>query len=1303
MVGYDPRRIPGSAAARRLGDCLESADPDESNVTPRTRRWLVAGVVGAIVLLAVSAAGLWYAARAWGPSLTRERLEAALTGALGRPVRIGRVTLEPWRGRVRVAGLAVAAGPTWQAGRLLEAPGLDVEVSLASLWHRELVLRAVLREPRIALVASAGGAPLEIPAEVPDRVALGPVTARLATAALEGATVSYTDPAGAISIGIDALDVRVSPAGGGLDLGASAARVRLGVGERGGELEAVAAAARLRGGRLHVDRAAARWAGERLTVSGHVDLAAPLHLALDVRGRVGLAALGRLAGTAVALDGVARVEGRVTGPASGPAAALRVALPSVRAGRFSARSATGSVAWDGATLSVEDVAAEALGGRLTGSVRLPGADVARARARLGLDAVSLLAIQELAARDVGLRGVLTGEVELDGNLLAPLEGRGRVRLSAERVTLPGTLVDLGPGTVQADARLRDGGLDIEQAEGTWPGVSARVSGRATLAEAQGLRADVTAALGRLAALAGQPDAAGTLAATGEIRGAWTDPAVTGRATVPVLETRGVRLARVAVPFALAQRTLRLRGAEAWLGQTRVEADAVLVVPADTPLTGEALRGGLRVEADLRAGPARLDDLARWLPADWPAAGPLEAAARLEGTLAAWQARGRVHAPRLTVRGETVEDATVTFAADPGGIEVSRFAARVRRVPLTGAGAWRWQGTGHVDVQMAPVGLDRLLADTPGLAPAGTVQGRADLALGPAGLAGTVTVDARDVAVAGVTLGPGTGRATLRDGRVSADVGFPAVRLTASAAGPLDLATPLRVQVVARDVDARPYLRRWLPAASDLDVQTSVEADLRVPPGDVAATEGTIRLPSLVVSVAGEAWRARDPVVVRRETGRTRLEPVTLEGPLGALVASGTVRDDGGLDVHGRGRVPLAVLPSLRPEIREAAGTLDVTLRIGGRLAAPEPGGEGVITGGRFVIAGVDDVLRDVSARFVVTAGGVRVTEAVATVRGGELRAQGELGLEGRAVGGYRFSLAARRVPVEAVDGLSTVWDADLELVGRAARAQVRGEARLLRGTYDRDLSLLQLVLDRRPAGAATTGGIHLDVRLELQDNLVVTTDVVRLQAGGTLQLQGTTSAPIVFGTLTAREGHLVFRRQRFELERLAVRFVDPRRIDPLLDVQATGRIRTWDVRLRITGRADDLEVRMTSTPPLPEEDVLALVAFGATREELGRRGAGLILGEAAGLVVRELLGEPSGRVGFDVLEVDTAPETGASTLRVGRRLTSRTLLIYSQGIENTDERKLRLEYEVIGPLSVAGEQDFRGGFGADVLLRVRFR
>ncbi|HEX6209795.1 MAG TPA: translocation/assembly module TamB domain-containing protein [Methylomirabilota bacterium] len=1267
----------------------------------RTRIVALAAVV---VLLAGSLAlGLWLAGRALAPLLTREHLEATLAGALGRPVRVERVALELWRGRVVLDGIAVAAGPSWDDGTLLQAPRLVVGARLASLWHRELVLRVVLRQPTVRLVAGEAGAPMEMPASVPDRFVVGPVSVRVGAVEVQEGEVSYADPARAVTLAVASLDARAAPAAGGLDVRLRAERVRLAHAALVSELDDVTVTAALHPDRLHLEQAGARFAGERLELHGDVtDLPGARRLALQVHGSVPLGALSRLAPAPLALDGIARIQGSVGGTAANPTVDLRLAVPALRIDAVEARTVEGRLGWDGAVLTLSDVKARALGGRVAGSVSLPGADPARAHAQVRVEGAALPAVQRLAGRELGVEGVVGGEAELQGDLRRPLHGRGWLRLSADRVVLPAALAPLGAGTVRGEATIRDGGLDIAQLDAAWPGVSARVSGRATVDGAEALQGTLTADLGSVGQLAGWPDVAGAAVVSAEASGPWTAPRVAGRADVTSLQARGARLERARVPFAYADRALRVDGAEAGLGQSRVEVTALARLPAGVALGLDELRRALRVEADLRTTAARVEDLAAWLPEGWPAAGGFRLQARVDGTPQTWRVRGQATAPRLSVRGQAVEDAAMRFDADPAALELSGVAARVHGVPLAGGGVWRWEGSGTFHAEAAPVGLDALLADWPALEPAGRVRGRAEAAIDPAGVVATLALAADEVALAGMALGAGQGRASLSHGRVEAELQFPAARLEATASGRLD-GPPLSVRVQARDVDARPLLARWASQVGGLSVRGSLSAELRVPVVDPAAAQGTVRLDPLVVEVAGETWRAAGPVVVERLAATTRLARAELASRVGTLSASGTADDGGAVDIRVRGQVPLAILPIIQPKVLEAAGTLDATLRVGGRLAAPEVGGEGTIAGGRLTLEGMDDSLRDVRARFTVSPGGLRLEDASAAFGGGTLAARGDVALAGVRVRGYRVEVTARQVGMEPLEGLDTTWDADLEVVGGPARGQVRGEGRLLRGRYDRDLSLVQLVLQRRPAGAPAAGGLHLDVRLALQDNLTVTTDVARLRIGGTLQVQGTTAAPVVFGTLTAREGQLVFRRHRFEVTHAAARFVDPRRIDPVLDVQAATRIRTYDVRLAISGRPENLEVRLSSTPPLPEEDLLALVAFGQTREQLAQSGGGVLVGEAAGLLVRELFGAQAGRTGLDVLELERAPETGATSVRVGKEIAPRTLVIFSQGIENTDERKLRIEYQVVGPLGVAGEQDFRGGFGADVFLRVRFR
>ena len=95
-------------------------------------------------------------------------------------------------------------------------------------------------------------------------------------------------------------------------------------------------------------------------------------------------------------------------------------------------------------------------------------------------------------------------------------------------------------------------------------------------------------------------------------------------------------------------------------------------------------------------------------------------------------------------------------------------------------------------------------------------------------------------------------------------------------------------------------------------------------------------------------------------------------------------------------------------------------------------------------------------------------------------------------------------------------------------------------------------------------------------------------------------------------------------------------------------------------------------------------------------------GEAAQMISRELLGSETNIPTLDVLELGRN-EAGEDQFRVGKRLGERTLVTYSGSFAEGGKSKLRVEYQLLGPLLVAGEQDFGGGVGGDVILRLRFR
>ncbi|MGH7313811.1 MAG: translocation/assembly module TamB domain-containing protein, partial [Candidatus Rokuibacteriota bacterium] len=825
----------------------------------------------------------------------------------------------------------------------------------------------------------------------------------------------------------------------------------------------------------------------------------------------------------------------------------------------------------------------------------------------------------------------------------------------------------------------------------------------TLEGPRGLRAAVWADLRALGDRLGwQQDLSGEVTAVAELRGHWTAPQINGQVRAPALVASSVRLERVTVGFRFQDGVARIERAQAMLGESEVVAGGSLA-GLEAGAGAGPIAERLRLDLDIRAPAARVEDINPWLPEAWRGSGRFTLTGRLSGVAARWRGSGQIEAAALSLR-YPLERLNAQFGVDAQGLEVSSLTVRALGVPITGNGDWRWDGRGRFTADLGPGSLAALPGIDKRLELTGTATGRASLISDSGRLSGSLSLEASDVSVVGLALGAGTARVTLRADAVEGRMDFPGARLTATAAGRLGEREAVDVRVRMEDIDVAPVLERAAPAvAHTVGGRVSLRAELAVPFADPARAQGTIVVDPLRFVVAGEPWQNRSPLRLRRTPGALHLDSVEIAGNIGTLSAGGAVHDDGRLDVRVRGRIPLAVLASLRREVQEAAGVLAASVRIAGTTSAPEATGEGTISDGLIVLRDYPEALRAVRAELRASPNAVRIVKATATVGGGSLNAAGDVQIEKGQVGNFRVSVTARRVAYAPLEGFETAWDADLELVGLRPRALLRGEARLVRGLYARDISLLRLLLERRPTGGGSTdAGVHLDLSANLDDNLVVRTALARLRAGGTLRVQGTSAAPIVFGTLTVREGQIVFRKHTFTLTSASVRFTDPRRIDPELDVRGTARIKDYDITMQMTGRSDDLRINFTSSPPLPEEDVLSLVAFGATRAQLGQAGAGAFVGEMAAFLIQDLFGVQPGRAGVDVFEVETS-ESGDRTVKIGKQLTPQMLMVYSHGLETTDERRLRVEYQVFGPLRVAGEQDFRGGFGGDVLIRFRFR
>ena len=203
------------------------------------------------------------------------------------------------------------------------------------------------------------------------------------------------------------------------------------------------------------------------------------------------------------------------------------------------------------------------------------------------------------------------------------------------------------------------------------------------------------------------------------------------------------------------------------------------------------------------------------------------------------------------------------------------------------------------------------------------------------------------------------------------------------------------------------------------------------------------------------------------------------------------------------------------------------------------------------------------------------------------------------------------------------------------------------------------------------------------------------QAG--LRVRGALNDPLVIGSVRSVRGQFDLLSKLFTLRPSTISFNGGAVSNPLLDVTLRYEVPEITADVRVSGSVRRMKLDLSSTPSLPQEEIISRVMFGRGSSELGRFES-LRLAAA----VARLAGFGSGGLGVldlgravlgvDVLRINSATDKESgdeeSSLEVGKFIGEKIYLGVEQGLE-PDSTAVIMELELT-PHSKAGirtEQD----------------
>lgn len=392
----------------------------------------------------------------------------------------------------------------------------------------------------------------------------------------------------------------------------------------------------------------------------------------------------------------------------------------------------------------------------------------------------------------------------------------------------------------------------------------------------------------------------------------------------------------------------------------------------------------------------------------------------------------------------------------------------------------------------------------------------------------------------------------------------------------------------------------------------------------------------------------------------------------------------------------------------ASGTVDYLLNFQGPVSSPELSGAVEIKGKVLPIPGFAHALTDYSGLAFFKNRQISIRSFQGLIGGGPVQGTGELNFGENGLEEADIRLEGKNMELSVFEKTRSLANGNLRFLKQGSKTVLEGDFNLQEVLWKKEFweklsfSSQAYAEENRKTWI---DDLNLNLRLRASDNVWMENSLGRIRARMDLTISGTVSNPIITGEIEAISGTVYFQDRDFKVLRGRLSFFNPLVINPYLDFLGEAYIKDYHVLFSLTGLVSNLKPEFSSSPPLPSEEILALLALG---ESYQRRYYTLDPTQmsTASLISYQLARRSENLFSLDRFRLD--PFIMGSTseitarLTVGKRISKNFFILYSTNLATQREEIIRLEWELSGGLSLVAIRNEVGRVSFDFKLRRRF-
>ncbi len=235
--------------------------------------------------------------------------------------------------------------------------------------------------------------------------------------------------------------------------------------------------------------------------------------------------------------------------------------------------------------------------------------------------------------------------------------------------------------------------------------------------------------------------------------------------------------------------------------------------------------------------------------------------------------------------------------------------------------------------------------------------------------------------------------------------------------------------------------------------------------------------------------------------------------------------------------------------------------------------------------------------------------------------------------------------------------------------------------------------------------INLNLRLAGRKNIQMSNAFGKINGSFDLNIQGTPLSPIVLGIIEGTNGEIYFSDKKFKLLKAKLLYNNRLEINPDIIMESEAFIKNYRIKFNSKGTVYNPIPELKSSPPLPQEEILALISLGELFEKQRSMEFSSQIGSTS-LMSQALLDQVQKRAqkfGIDLLRIDTRlskfTTDTSPRLTVGTSILKDVLIVYSTNITGLRREVVYFQYQLSPAVSLIGMRNESGKFSLDIRFR----